>query len=139
MIDQISVDDVDAILAEMNGFQPCAWYNEESDQLSFLAENVQYGTRRVDGLITLFIDLHTKGLVGFKLKGFKALYQKVCYGLDQSPNERALSDLVAFLDELFWMQYQEANEFRSERAESYLRARNMAKGFKTPPPVSNAA
>ncbi len=132
MTDLLTIDQVNAILSQMDQFQPCAWYSAEADQLNFLVANKQYGTRRVDGLITKFVELDTGDLVGFKIKGFRDLYTKVTGAHRVEADDQGFIDLLEFVDYLFW-------HVASTPKDDYKDLRVMAKGYKAPPPDLKAA
>ena len=55
-------------------YVPKAVYYEASDSLEYVRRDDPAVYRRVDEYLTLVLDLHSRGLLGFKLKGFRHLY-----------------------------------------------------------------
>lgn len=53
---------------------PKAIYYEASDSLEYVRRDEPAVYRRVDEYLTLVLDLHSRALMGFKLKGFRHLY-----------------------------------------------------------------
>jgi hypothetical protein len=134
MTDTISVSMLNAALMAFEPFRPCAWYNSETDLLNFLKTDSQFGTDRIDGIFTLYRGLDDGEPVGFKVKGFRALYDQVTkiYGLEA--DEGGFVDLVAFIDEVF---FKIATEDASKN--EYDALRELARGQKAPPPTEMAA
>ncbi len=56
-------------------YTPAAIYYENSDSLEYVRRDDPAVYRRVDEYLTLVLDLHSRALLGFKLKGFRYLYQ----------------------------------------------------------------
>lgn len=61
-------------LIEAKDYTPTAIYYDESDSLEYVREAVPTIYRRIDGTLTLIFRMEDRGLIGFKLKGFKNFY-----------------------------------------------------------------
>ncbi len=61
-------------LKSARSFKPFARYNHVMDQVVYLDENTSYRADRVDPFLTLFWAPDNEKLVGFKLKGFRLLF-----------------------------------------------------------------
>jgi len=132
MTDTFTMHDVNDILAKMGAFEPCAWYNPEADQLNFLAEDVQFVSRRAGRVITLFVGMDSGELVGFKIKGFRALYTEISQKLrGEAGSEESFILLIRFLDELFF------SHVRDWDYDLQMTVREMTRGQPLPEP--NAA
>lgn len=59
---------------DLQPYEPKAIYYESSDSLEYVRRDEPAVYRRVDEYLTLILDLHTRALLGFKLKGFRHLY-----------------------------------------------------------------
>ena len=55
-------------------YEPTAIYYESSDSLEYVRRDEPAVYRRVDEYLTLVLELHSRALLGFKLKGFRHLY-----------------------------------------------------------------
>jgi hypothetical protein len=57
-------------------YTPVALYLEESDSLEYVKADGPCVYKRVDPLLTLVLDMRTRKLIGFRIKGFKNFYLK---------------------------------------------------------------
>jgi hypothetical protein len=57
-------------------YVPAAVYLDDADSVEYVRRDVACVYRRVDGLLTLVLDLNTRKLNGFRLKGFKNFFLK---------------------------------------------------------------
>jgi hypothetical protein len=57
------------------GFRPIPFYSELGDFVTFYARDERCFERRVDELLTVYLSMATKELVGCKIKGVKHLLQ----------------------------------------------------------------
>jgi len=55
-------------------YVPKALYLPDADTVEYVRRDVPCIYRRIDGILTLAFDLHTRELVGFRLKGFKNFF-----------------------------------------------------------------
>jgi hypothetical protein len=55
---------------------PTAIYLDDADTLEYVRRDVPCVYRRIDGILTLALDLKTRELNGFRLKGFKNFFLK---------------------------------------------------------------
>jgi len=58
-------------------YKPVALYFLESDCVEYVKQDTFYIHRRVDSFLTLIFDETKNNLIGFKLKGFKHVFDKV--------------------------------------------------------------
>jgi len=58
-------------------YKPVALYFLESDCVEYVKQDTFYIPRRVDSFLTLIFDETKNNLIGFKLKGFKHVFDKV--------------------------------------------------------------
>lgn len=57
-------------------YEPAALYLDDADSVEYVRRDVACLYRRVDGFLTLVLDLNTRQLNGFRLKGFKNFFLK---------------------------------------------------------------
>jgi hypothetical protein len=57
-------------------YVPAAIYLHDADSVEYVRNDTAYVYRRIDGFLTLVLDLHTRQLRGFRLKGFKNFFLK---------------------------------------------------------------
>ncbi len=57
------------------GFRPVAFYSEMGDFVTYYARGERCYERRIDDLLTVYLSMETKELVGCKIKGVKHLLQ----------------------------------------------------------------
>ena len=57
-------------------YKAVAIYYDAADTVEYMRRDVPCVYRRIDGFLTLGLEMGTKELVGFRLKGFKNLYLK---------------------------------------------------------------
>jgi hypothetical protein len=55
-------------------YRPRAIYLEDVDTVEYVKRDGACVYRRVDGILTLALDLHSRELVGFRFKGFKNFF-----------------------------------------------------------------
>src|SRR3981189_4017225 len=55
-------------------YQPVALYLDDADSVEYMRRDVACVYRRVDGFLTLALDLKTRELTGFRLKGFRNFF-----------------------------------------------------------------
>jgi len=53
---------------------PTAVYYADADTVEYVRRDVPCVYRRIDGILTLALDLHTRKITGFRLKGFKNFF-----------------------------------------------------------------
>ena len=105
-------------------YRPCAIYLEDADSVEYVRRDVPCVYRRVDGFLTLALDLRTHELLGFRLKGFKNFFLKKL-----QPKYKLLDDdfipLVSVIEDAVQLI---GDEFTRdpERRTAYRQARQMA-------------
>lgn len=57
-------------------YVPAAVYLDDADSVEYVRHDVACVYRRVDGILTLVLDMKTRKLNGFRLKGFKNFFLK---------------------------------------------------------------
>lgn len=57
-------------------YTPVAIYLESADSIEYVRRDIACVYRRIDGFLTLALDIKTKELNGFRLKGFKNFFLK---------------------------------------------------------------
>jgi hypothetical protein len=61
--------------AELCGrYAPVAVYYEDADLVEYVRRDVPIVNRRIDGFLTLALEMASREPIGFKLKGFKNFY-----------------------------------------------------------------
>jgi hypothetical protein len=55
-------------------YLPTAIYYADADTVEYVRRDVPSLHRRIDGILTLAFDLHTRELIGFRVKGFKNFF-----------------------------------------------------------------
>jgi hypothetical protein len=55
-------------------YKPVALYLEDADTVEYVRADVPCVYRRIDGILTLALDMKNRELIGFRLKGFKNFY-----------------------------------------------------------------
>lgn len=105
-------------------YQPLAMYLDDADSVEYVRRDVACVYRRVDGFLTLVLDLKTKELTGFRLKGFRNFFLK-----HLKPRYQLLDDdfisLVSVIEEAVQVMG-DALVSDPERKEAYRQARKMA-------------
>ncbi|MGB6537338.1 MAG: hypothetical protein WBF58_15405 [Xanthobacteraceae bacterium] len=57
-------------------YVPAAIYYADADTVEYMRRDTSCLHRRIDGILTLVLDLKTRELVGFRVKGFKNFFIK---------------------------------------------------------------
>jgi len=57
-------------------YRPVALYLDDADSVEYMRRDVAVVYRRIDGFLTLALDLKSRELVGFRLKGFRNFFLK---------------------------------------------------------------
>lgn len=130
---EFTVQQLNAALFAMGDFQPGASHDPEADQLVFLLDAEQYVSRRMDGVITLFIGMNSGNVVGFKVKGFRALFDKFSPSLGIEGTDAEFFELTTFIEKVF-LALLEEQEIPRNIQHAYFNARRMAEGFKVEAP-----
>jgi len=55
-------------------YAPVALYFQDSDSVEYVRRDIPCLYKRIDGLLTVVLDLNDKSLIGFRLKGFRNFY-----------------------------------------------------------------
>ena len=57
-----------------SAYIPRAVYYADADTVEYVRRDTPCVYRRIDGILTLALDLHTREITGFRLKGFKNFF-----------------------------------------------------------------
>lgn len=106
-------------------YKPVAIYYEAADTVEYLRGDVPCVYRRIDGFLTLALDMQKRELVGFRLKGFKNLYLT---HLKQTLDKLDV-DFIALVSVIERVIEMIGNEIfdEPERKEAYRQAREVAR------------
>ena len=55
-------------------YVPKALYLADADTVEYVRSDVPCVYRRIDGILTLALDFHTRELIGFRIKGFRNFF-----------------------------------------------------------------
>lgn len=120
-------------------YSPAAIYLDDADSVEYVRRDVSSVYRRVDGFLTLVLDMKTKELNGFRLKGFRNFFLKHLKPRYQLIDDDFIS-LVSVIEEA--VQVMGAKIVSDpQRKDAYRQARKMAfEGMaKIDPPQAIAA
>lgn len=105
-------------------YVPAAVYLDDADSVEYVRRDVACVYRRVDGILTLVLDMKTRQLNGFRLKGFKNFFLKYL-----QPKYKLLDDdfvpLVSAIEEAIQVVGDQVMSDPQRRA-AYRDARRMA-------------
>ena len=117
-MDQHTIPDLSA------EYVPAAVYLDDADSVEYVRRDVACVYRHVDGILTLVLDMQTRKLNGFRLKGFKNLFLK-----HLQPKYKFLDDdflpLVSVIEEAIQIIGDQLMN-NPERKAAYRDARRMA-------------
>jgi hypothetical protein len=65
----------------LSDYLPTAVYYADADTVEYVRRDVPCVYRRIDGILTLALDLHTREITGFRLKGFKNFFMELPRGM----------------------------------------------------------
>jgi hypothetical protein len=105
-------------------YEPKALYLDDADSVEYVRRDVACVYRRVDGFLTLVLDLKTRELTGFRLKGFRNFFLTYL-----KPKHKLLDDdfisLVSVIEEAVQVMGDKLVS-HPERKAAYQQARKMA-------------
>jgi hypothetical protein len=105
-------------------YEPVALYLDDADTVEYMRRDAAVVYRRVDGFLTLALDLKNRDLVGFRLKGFRNFFLK-----HLKPRYRLIDDdfisLVSVIEEAVQVMGDEHFSDQS-RKDAYRQVRKMA-------------
>lgn len=113
-------------------YKPVAIYYEEGDYVEYVRKDDPIVYRRVDEFLTLALDMFSRDMVGFRLKGFKNFYVKELskkYDCDFIP-------LVSILERIVGEVGEEAVKDDTATSEAYAKAQRLAEEDKVELPGS---
>ena len=119
-------------------YQPVALYLDDADSVEYMRRDVACVYRRVDCFLTLALDLKTRELTGFRLKGFRNFFLN-----HLKPRYKLLDhdfiSLVSVIEEAVQVMGDKLVA-DPERQDAYWQARKMAhEGNATIEPIGAAA
>ncbi|MBB1247487.1 hypothetical protein [Rhizobium sp. G21] len=80
------------------GYRPTAVYYEDADFVEYVRRDVAALHRRIDGRLTLVIDMYSREPIGFSLKGFKHFCNN--FGSSNIEKQKIFLDMVVILEKL---------------------------------------
>ena len=106
------------------GYDPTALYLDDADSVEYVRRDAASVYRRVDGFLTLILDMKTRELIGFRLKGFRNFFLTYL-----QPKHKLLEDdfisLVSVIEEAVQVMG-DGLVTHPERKTAYQQARKMA-------------
>jgi len=103
---------------------PRALYLEDADTVEYVKRDVACIYRRIDGILTLALDMKTREVIGFRVKGFKNFFIT-----HLKPKYRLLDGDFIALVSVIEQAFQVVGDVAwpdQERIEAYRSARKMA-------------
>lgn len=91
---------VEALASLTAAVVPVATYFEDSDCVEFIKEDTVAIHRRIDPILTLIFDDTRQRLIGFKIKGFKYIYNEVLKPIS-ALHDVEFVDLVPAIEHVF--------------------------------------
>lgn len=105
-------------------YVPVAIYLEDADTVNYVRRDIASVHHRVDGFLTLELDMKTRELNGFRLKGFKNFFIK-----HLKPKYKLLDDdfipLVSVIEDAVRLIGNEVTRY-PERKSAYRQVKKMA-------------
>jgi len=105
-------------------YVPTAIYLSDADTVEYVRRDVACVYRRIDGILTLALDLKTRELVGFRLKGFRNFFLTHLKPKYQFLDNDFIA-LVSVIEQAIQI-FGEKYCADQERIEAYRSARKMA-------------
>ncbi len=107
-----------------SSYEPTALYLDDADSVEYVRHDVACVYQRVDGFLTLVLDMKTREMNGFRLKGFRNFFLK-----HLKPKYQLLDDdfisLVSVIEEAVQVMGDKLIS-HPERKDAYRLARKMA-------------
>jgi hypothetical protein len=117
---------------------PVATYFEDSDCVEFVKEDTVAIHRRIDPILTLIFDDTRQRLIGFKIKGFKYIYNEVLKPISALQGVEFV-DLVPAIEHVFTKIGKEVFAADDDRKRAYQAAYRLAREANVKVEVANAA
>jgi len=105
-------------------YAPVAVYYEDADTVEYIRQDVPSVNRRVDGFLTLVLDMTSRKPIGFRLKGFKNFYLHHIKNTEHEDREEFLY-LVGVIEKAIEIAGNKV--FEPEAREAYDQACQIAK------------
>jgi hypothetical protein len=118
------MDDATTKLDLYARYAPVAVYYEDADTVEYIRQDVPCVNRRVDGFLTLTLDMTSRQPIGFRLKGFKNFYLRHIKAKDAEDRDQFLK-LVEVIEKAIEVAGNKV--FEKEAREAYAQARQIAK------------
>lgn len=100
-MDKLSLFLLDTYGANLSqNFVKAAVYNEEMDFLEYVSKDDVTVSDRIDGFLTVMWDYDQKEIVGFRLKGFRCIFNDIIKPLSKLKDED-FDPLVEALEKIF--------------------------------------
>ena len=122
------IQEMEALAASAVTFSPAAWFEPELDQIVFHANDHAYFERRVDRLLTIFIEKDNPDKVtGFKVKGFNWVYKRLV--IQGRAQEDGFIELIALLDYAWTVAVATVSADDNQIDRTYQKAKKMANNY----------
>jgi hypothetical protein len=105
-------------------YTPVAVYYEEADTVEYIRQDVPSVNRRIDGFLTLILDMTSRKPIGFRLKGFKNFYIRHIKDTEHEDRDEFLH-LVRVIEKAIEVAGHKV--FEKEKREAYDQACQIAK------------
>lgn len=103
-------------------YTPTALYYEDADTVEYVVADTPCVYRRVDGILTLALDMDSRETIGFQLKGFKNLFLNHI-----KPTHDLLdSDFIVMVSVIENVVSMQARELFPAELKAYQEARTLA-------------
>lgn len=110
--------------AAIGEFRAAAFFDSTMDYLEYLREDKFTVSDRVDQFLTLILDAHSREVIGFRLKGFRAIFNRLKPAL--SLRDEDFVTLIQLIEHIATL---EGEQFLADqkRVDRYREARALAK------------
>jgi len=103
---------------------PTALYYADADTVEYVRYDIPCVYRRIDGILTLALDLRTRELIGFRVNGFRNFFLKHLKPKYKLPDGDFIA-LVSVIEQAFQVVGNKVCQ-SEEHVEAYRSARKMA-------------
>ncbi len=116
---------------KLGRFTPCASYYEDMDYVEYISSPTIAVAQRIDSHLTILLDKNQENVIGFKVKGFRYLFETKLKSLYDLKNEEFVG-LTSALEILYTdignEMLREGNEIQQKETEwAYRQAMILAK------------
>ncbi|WP_072387525.1 hypothetical protein [Hyphomicrobium sp. CS1BSMeth3] len=109
-----------------NTYEPIAIYYSDADYVEYIRKDVPCVQRRVDEYLTLSLELYSRELVGFRIKGFRNLYIQHLRETQRVLDHEQFLRLVRVIEKTVELVGHSVFEEDKVRAEAYRAAHTLA-------------